>query len=264
MELVSRWLPAQPLWFSALIVLGAGSGVTALGSIIVNEIFTPQELAQNNTVAGFKFAFLGQVVSALLGFVLLEAATSYIRAQSHVRSELTALSYRGVVAQQMDPPVSRPLIDATRTYVLAVVTEEWPAMSHGQESEAAAALKDLYITYLNIPARDERTQALAQQNGQFLDRVIEQRTRRLADASEELSGLIWFAILVGVGVTIAFNWFFGSTLFAPQVAMGALLATAIMALVFLAIVLGHPFLGDLAIAPCVRLVVASIGQPRGR
>lgn len=249
MELVSRWLLVQPLWFSALVVLGAGAGVTALGSIIVNEIFTPQELAQNNTVAGFKFAFLGQVVSALLGFVLLEAGTSYILAQSNIRSEITALTYMGVVAQQMDPQVSRSLTDATRTYVLAVVTEEWPAMSRGQESEVtAAALKDLYVTYLNIPIKDERSQALAQQYGQFLDRVIEHRTSRLANASEELSGLIWFAILVGVGVTIAFNWFFGSTLFAPQVAMGVLLTTAIMALVFLAIVLGHPFLGDLAIS----------------
>lgn len=249
MELVSRWLLAQPLWFSAVVVLGVGAGVTAFGTLIVNEIYTPQELAQNNTVAGFKFAFLGQVVSALLGFVLLEAGTSYILAQSHVRSELTALSYMGVVAQQMDPQISRQLTDATRTYVLAVVTDEWPAMSHGQESEvASAALKDLYVTYLNIPAKDERSQALAQQYGQFLDRVIEQRTGRLADAAEELSGLIWFAILVSVGVTIAFNWFFGSTVFAPQVAMGALLTTAIMALVFLAIVLGHPFLGELAIS----------------
>ena len=81
-----------------------------------------------------------------------------------------------------------------------------------------------------------------------LDKVVEMRTSRLGDAGEELAGLIWFAMMVAVGVSIVYTWFFGSNLLIPQVLMGVLLASAIMALVTLAVVLGHPFAGELAIS----------------
>lgn len=249
MEFVSQFLLALPIWGAAAVLIGIGAFATASGILVVNGIWTPRELAENNNVGGFKFAFLGQVVSALLGFVLLEAGTTYIAAQNHVRNEVAALRQMGVIVGQMDRAVAAPLLKAEQHYMLAVVEREWPALSHGEESEAAGeALRDLYRVFLTAQPAEERDRALLQQAMPQLDKVVEMRTSRVGDASEDLAGLIWFAIVVAVGVSIIYTWFFGSNLLIPQVLMGMLLSTAIMALVTLAVVLGHPFAGELAIS----------------
>lgn len=149
MEHVSQWLLALPVWAAASVLIGIGGFATASGILVVNAIWTPLELAENNNVGGFKFAFLGQVVSALLGFVLLEAGTTYIAAQGHVRTEVSALRQVGVILGQMDPLAAAPLLKAEQRYMLAVVEHEWPALAKGQESEAATdSLKEFYRTFL--------------------------------------------------------------------------------------------------------------------
>ena len=249
MDELLQWALTMPIWVTAAALIGLGSLVTAMGILAVNQVWTPLELAENNNVGGFKFAFLGQVVSALLGFVLLEAGTSYIGAQAHVRNEVSALRQIAVLTGEMDRAVARPLMLAQQRYVLSVVEQEWPAMARaGEAEETTATLRGFYTAFLSEQIPAGRDRALAELALPYLDRVVDARAARIGDASEDLAGLIWFAIIVGVSVSVGYTWFFGSNLLAPQVMMGMLLVSAIMALVVLAIVLGHPFAGDLAIS----------------
>ena len=66
--MIITWIQSLPLWLGFVIVVGSGVLLSSVGTLIVNVVFTPEELIQNNVVGGFKFAFLAQIVASLLAF----------------------------------------------------------------------------------------------------------------------------------------------------------------------------------------------------
>lgn len=244
-----EYVQSLPILWGLAVVVGSGVLLSTMGTVVANSIFTPEELIANNAVGGFKFAFLSQIVAALLAFCLVDSATRFVSFQFRCDRELAAIS----LMQKLDafmPSDSAKLHAAEEDYLSSVVRYEWGTMRKGKPSpEVTRALESWYLVALSVRTETEREKLAAGQYLRLFAQVAENRTGRISDAFSPFENLVWLSIAAAVIITICFNWFFGSYSLVTQLTMGALLTAGVMMLVYLAIVLASPINSPIGIVP---------------
>ncbi|MEI7601765.1 MAG: hypothetical protein WCJ41_20920 [Aestuariivirga sp.] len=243
------FIQTLPVFLGLPLVIGSGILLTLLGTLVAGTLFTPAELIENNAVGGFKFAFLAQIVAALLAFSLVDSATRFVSFQFRCDRELAAISLMQKVENFLPVEASRLRL-AESEYLKSVINDEWSKMREGKQSEGTTkALEDWYAKAMaTTPRNDQERLALSQYMRLFAEVVIN-RTGRISDSTSPFENLIWLSVGIAVIITIAFNWFFGSYNLLTQLAMGALLTTGVMTLVYLSVVLASPINSPIGILP---------------
>ena len=84
---------------------------------------------------------------------------------------------------------------------------------------------------------------------QLLNEVSSARAERLAGAHGFLSGVFWGVVLFGGVCTLAFALLFYLENAGIQLAMVAILAALVGSMLFLLVVLDHPYAGGYSISP---------------
>ena len=247
---MNTWLATQPFWSGFVIFVALGLAVSLIGLLIVNAYFPQIDLIANNLVGGFKFAFLAQVYSALLAFVLIEAGHRFATETALVGAEASTLLYLDRAVAATSDGQAEQFHRDLRAYARLVVEQEWATMARGEESPAASkAFLSLFSSYVAIKPTGESEQANLSLPSQLLLTAMDKRVSRINGSSETLTPIIWAVTFIGTAISIAFNWFFGSRTLLTQIVMAALLSGSILAILFLAMTLSHPFEGDLRISP---------------
>lgn len=242
-------IQSLPIALGLIAVIGSGIVLSTIGTLVANSVFTPEELIENNAVGGFKFAFLAQIVAALLAFCLVDSATRFVSFQFHCDKELAAISLMQKLEAYLPDDAPR-LRAAERDYLEKVVNYEWQSMRRGKAApEVSAALESWYGIAMSAKIPTDRERLALSQYVRLFAQLAENRTGRVSDASSPFENLVWLSVAIAIGITIAFNWFFGSYSLVTQVAMGALLIAGVMMLVYLAIVLASPINSPIGIMP---------------
>ncbi|MEO5335732.1 MAG: DUF4239 domain-containing protein [Magnetospirillum sp. WYHS-4] len=244
------WVASQPVWLGMATVVGGTMLISLVGAAFVGHVTDPLVLADNNLVSGAKYQFLSEVYAALLAFVLIAAAFRYTDARTQVQTEATALRlFDSTIAQLANPQVPE-IRGLVRTYVINVVENEFITMQLGRESLGArAAFQRLLGGYAKLENVDEHERLTRLQADQFLADAMDSRQQRLASVRPKLRTLIWGVLLFSSLLSIMFNWFFAGPSFLAHVAMAMLLAAGIATIVYMTLLLYHPFTGALAISP---------------
>jgi hypothetical protein len=245
------WLIHQPLWVIAAVIIGSGLVMTVAGILLTHNYITSQRLMGNNLVATAKFVFMSQVFTGLMAFMLVEAGSRYANAESHIFDETQALRNLSLVVGQLPAPAAEAFREHLAHYAKAVVETEWQRMKAGNDSPfASEAFEQLVSNYFAIDPRDDHERSLLQLGNLFVGQAVEARTSRLNNnVSQDIASLTWVCLTGLVGITIAFNWFFGSPSLRSQLGMGVLLSFCILSCVVLIFLLGNPYAGDTAIEP---------------
>lgn len=243
------YIQSLPIELGLPAVVGAGVLLSAAGTLVANAIFTPEELIENNVVGGFKYAFLAQIVAALLAFSLVDSGTRFVSFQLKSDRELAAVSLMQNLRQYMPADAGR-LRTAENTYLGTVVQDEWLTMRDGKASlETTRALEIWYDTVLSTRIQTDQEKIALSQYLRLFSQVVEARTSRVSDSYSPFENLIWLSMGAAVLITISFNWFFGSYSLATQLAMGTLLTAGVMMLVYLSVVLASPIKSPIGISP---------------
>lgn len=74
--------------------------------------------------------------------------------------------------------------------------------------------------------------------------IADNRNERLDGADGSMSGLLWFVLIVGAGVTLGYPAFFGASNLLPQTLMTTALAAHVALSLLLAIAFDYPFTGS--------------------
>lgn len=243
------YIQSLPIELGLPAVVGAGVLLSAAGTLVANAIFTPEELIENNAVGGFKYAFLAQIVAALLAFSLVDSGTRFVSFQLKSDREIAAISLMQKLRQYLPADAER-LRAAESTYLRQVIEHEWLTMQDGKASqETTRALEGWYQTVLSTRVQNDQEKTALSQYLRLFSQVVEARTSRVSDSYSPFENLIWLSIGAAVLITISFNWFFGSYSLATQLAMGTLLTAGVMMLVYLSVVLASPIKSPIGIAP---------------
>jgi Protein of unknown function (DUF4239) len=184
----------------------------------------------------------------LLAFVIASVLDKVGDSEEAVAREATALTQMQRNNLAFGPKTDQRLFDGMRSYIIATVNDEWPAMAQGRSSdEAAAALETVYLLYQGVsPTGTARTQAYEQALA-HLDEVASARRDRLALSSSRLSTLLLIMLPVGALLLMLLEYRSRLGVWTQGLFMG-ILAIVLSATYLLTIILDYPFSGDMAVS----------------
>lgn len=234
----------------------------ALGGLRIFHPLTRD--APTHDVAGFLIAVVGAVYAVVLGFVTVSVWESFGHASTLASREATEAVGIYNAAGALPEPGSGRVRAALLDYVRAA-EGEWPALARGGRSpEAHAALARLGEARAAIEPSTPREQALYEMLLHSGHEMIQARDLRLLAARERLHPVVWFVLIAGGAITIAFTWFFRLGRLPVQAAMTAGVAILIALNLFLIAATDNPFAGDVRVEPTAFREALAVMEERDR
>jgi hypothetical protein len=238
-----------PTWLVGLIVIGGCTGFAVGLLLVLRDKVKSSMREMHNEVAGYIFAGIAVLYALLLGFVVFASWEHVGAADTDVQTEAAAVTTLYQSTRGLPAAMRQQAQAELRRYTNLVITVGWPALAHGEASPSVdASLDRLYRIFDRGTSRGV-PDPLETESLQLLDQITTARAERLADAHGFLTGPLWAVILLGGACTLAFALLFYLENAGIQIAMVALLAVLISSMLFLLIILDHPFSGGYTVSP---------------
>jgi hypothetical protein len=238
-----------PIWSVGLLLVG----VAVFGAVLLElcaRWLLPIEVRQrHNDVAAAIFSIIGVTYAVLLAFVATLAWEDFNRAKAATYKEAALIGDVYNVSAGLPDPQKSMLRDAIIGYVRRVITVEWPAQAAGH----AVNQDSIYLDRLNSMAFGMHPSSAVDSDLHSLllgslERLWDARQERLLAAESSIPTIVWFVMIVGGALTIAFGSFLGAPSLRMQIAMSAVLASSGVLVLILIIALSNPFRGDFRVS----------------
>jgi hypothetical protein len=254
------FLTGLPVWLSGLLLVGLTTLLAVLGPHLVRRYVPLEELSANNEVAGFKFAVVGVLYAVLLAFAIIVVWEKFNDAENTVAREAGALATIYRLAHGLGDEPGSSLRTALNKYLSVTISDDWPAMERGGESQSARqALDGVYAAFLPSVQQQSNSALMAEILHQ-LDVVTQERRARIVAADGTVPSVLWPVLFWGAAVTIGFTYFFGTQNLRAQTLMTGLLSILIFSGLLVIIVIDQPFAGVVKVEPdAIAKVLAEFG-----
>jgi hypothetical protein len=236
-------------WIACALVVGASVLYALLGVVVVRALMRGRVREGHNDVLSPVFATAGVIYAVLLGFVVVAVWESYGNAKDNVEMEATTLTTLYRLTAGMRHPDERVYMRAAiRSYTEAVISDEWKTQAEtGSASpKTRASIGMMFSDFSRMPLSTTSSQI----NGEFLrtlSSIVEERNRRIVQASEQLPWPIWIGLVVGGAITVGLTFILYMEATWPHVAISSVLAALIGTLLYITIIFNRPFVGPVAI-----------------
>lgn len=227
----------------------------------------PIELRRrHNDVAAAILSIIGVTYAVLLAFVAMLAWDGFNRAKAASYNEAALVEDVYNLSAGFDAPVKSAIRNDILGYVRRIVTIEWPQQAEGQmvdqDSRYLNALNELAIGLHPSSLADSDLHSLLLQT---MQRLSDARQGRLLAAQSTIPDIVWFVLIAGGALTVAFGSFLGAPSLRMHLGMLAVLAASGALVLILIIALSNPFRGDFRIttAPFQHVLArmeAAVGQ----
>ena len=133
-------------------------------------------------------------------------------------------------------------------------------MSKGERSPKVQQAQDeIWRLFGSYTPKNETQKIFFAEAVKKMNDSCEMRRTRLLDAHSGIHPILYFVLIVGGILTVAFTLFFGTENFVPQLIMTSMLAAMIAIALFTVIALDYPFIGDISVkADIFRIVLKTL------
>jgi hypothetical protein len=215
----------------------------------VRRAFPALAEGEHTDVAGVIIGLLAAVYGIVLAFVIVALYEDFQDAQSVVRSEATNLAQLYRDSQVLGGETSAAMQREIRAYLADVHDVEWPLLADGDSS--AEAWLHLERMFDALSAYKPRTDAQGIFHGEAVSKlndVVSDRRERLDHAGDELPTEFEVLLVGGAVLVIGFLYFLGTRSLQTHMLMVAAVAGLTAFILLLAVVLDHPFSGEVTIS----------------
>lgn len=224
--------------------------VAVSGMIAVRHRVGVATLVTYHEVAGYLLSVVGTLYAVLLGFIIVEAMQHTQDLRLLVEQEASGVANIFLVSSGLPSERKTAIRNLCKSYVEAVVNEEWRLMeTGGYSAKAFGGAWGLWEEITHLDPKTVREEALQQQLLSEICNMTEKRRTRLVNALHGLSPVMWYVLVVGGVFTVIFTYFFGLTHLRAQVIMTSLVALTLSLNLFVLYMLSTPFSGELAVRP---------------
>jgi hypothetical protein len=238
-----------PIWavgISLAILAVIGTILLELG---VRHFVSAAFRRQHNDIAAAIFSIIGVTYAVLLAFVAMLAWDGFNKAKAASYMEAALVMDVMHAADGLPEPARANLLDGTKRYTRTVIAIEWPAQAEGHVVRAGDRLLDeLQRFAFSLKPSSQADTNLHALLLQSLTRLRDARQERLLAAETTIPGIVWFVVIVGGAITIAFGSFLGAPSVRMHVSMCCLLALSGVLVLLLIIALSNPFRGDFRVS----------------
>ena len=251
-------------YMTGFVLVMASAGVAVLGMLAVRRRIEPRVLVACHEVGGYLLSVTGTLYAVLLGLIVVDAMSTFQEAHQTIVQESNALADIVLLARGTPGAQHEELVRLAVEYVELVTGPEWSAMDRGHVSHEArgTALRLIEIVKRTEPRTESEKSIHDAQVGAALQFWNSRRARSIL-AAQRIPPLKWFVLIVGGVITVIFTYFFVIEHPKIQAAMTALVAVSISLNIFLVVMFGYPFSGELRVDPaCFRVIRELAEDPR--
>lgn len=230
-----------------LLINGVTITISLLAIYLLEKIYPAKERYKENQGIGYISATICVIFAVLSGFAALYVLTNFNRAGEVAQQEanLTMAIYQD--AGWVGDPLREHLKGAVKEYFKLAVEHDWPLMSEGKEVDIETdLLLNQIAKHLHRHTQEPDPPFALQEISKEIIALRDARAERIRLSQSALGPDIWLVILLCAFVTIAINYAFGMQYYLHLVLASAA-ALVVSSMIFLLIVLDHPFQGKYSI-----------------
>lgn len=247
---MTRWLlNTFPTWGLTVLVVGGLIVLAWAGFRLTRRRLPHLAAGENNDVAGVMLGILVGVYGIVLAFVIVALYEGFQAAEVTVQGEATELAQLTRDVRAFDSPVREAVLASIGRYAHAVVEDEWPRMADGEESAAAGReVDELYRLFQSyVPKGDPAATFYGEALGK-LNELVGARRARLNASQDELPSEFLILIVGGALMLIFFLYILSMPNERAHLFMVLAVAGLLGFNLLLAVVLDHPFSGDITVS----------------
>jgi hypothetical protein len=237
--------------FLALAFVG-GAVLYAVAGVLVARKYVHRHVAEgHNDVLVPLFLTAGVIYAVLLGFMVVAVWESYDSAHANATEEAALLVPLYRQTGDMAPEKGEEMRRLIREYSEDVIKDEWNNLREtGQASQKARKdIGDIVRFFGTLTPATKVREIIAAQFLQTFSQVIVDRNKRVLQASESLSWVMWLGAAGGGIITIGMSFILFMDRAWPHVLMTSVMSALIGMLLFMMAMLSRPFVGPLALQP---------------
>jgi cytochrome c556 len=258
MSIIQLLLLKVPTVLLGIIIVVVYVLFSIIGLYVIRAFHPPQKLKLHNDVAGFIFATLGVIYAVLIAFLIIVTWQDFDQAQKNTAKEANYIASVYRDTSPMPAALRSELKNELADYVNYIINDEWSLMTKGERSlKVQQAQEKIWRLFSGFQPKNETQKIFFTEAVKKLNDACEMRRARILEASSVLHPVLYFILIVGGLMTIAFTMFFGTENFVPQLIMTSMLAAMIGLALFTIIALDCPYSGDISVKPDVFKTVLS-------
>lgn len=249
---MSAWLVGNvPSWLLLIGVIVFVAGLSVLVQILVRRRFPGLAGEQHNDVLRFAAGVIVLVFTFFIAFVVSARWSEINDADERARAEGAAGVQLADRLQFFAEPDSERIRAALLQYEEAAVIEWDVAASGGSYPPAERASHNLRSAYGQVQASSDLQKTTLTNSVTDLDILTTARTERVLQAQSDVGPPwpLWGVILLTSALLLGCGIFYGVANPASHFAMVAILAVLVGAILYLVLMLSHPYLGEIAASP---------------
>lgn len=223
------------------------------------ERFLGQEtLRKAHEVGGYYMSLVGTFYAVLLGLVVFDAMSKFESADRNVQSEAKAALTVFSLAAQF-PESEAAIRTLVHDYVRAVVKDEWVLIEKGEVSKTATEdLVNLLHVIKEIQPKTPNQQSVYSTLLAEAVSLWDSRLNRNKVTNYGVPAAEWAVLLVGAAITITFTFFFTTESHGIHLVMRGMVTLLIAMSLYLVLLFGSPFSGDLRVSDAPFRFVESV------
>lgn len=250
------YIPSSLLCFIMIVVYVA---ISIIGLLVIRRHYPHYKCKPHNDIAGFIFATLGVVYAVLLAFTVIVTWQDFDKAQNITVNEVNCISSLYLDSISFPAEFRAELREGLTNYIKSIVNDEWKIMAEGRKSKRVQRTQtELWELYSGFQPKNETQKIFLAESINKLNQAGEMRQQRIVYASTGINPILFFVLITGSFITIAFAMLFGTENVIPHLIMVSLLAAMIAIILFTIVAMDYPFTGDISIKPDIFINTLSL------
>jgi hypothetical protein len=248
---VSEWLDRLSAGQLALVFCVFFIGVTWLGILLVHPLMRRllhRNQPSNELVIHIAGSF-GLVYAVLLGLLTVATFQSTKDVQDGIGREASSLSTIYRTTDGYPEPLRSELKAELRDYTHYIIDKDWPAHRQGIVPVGGEhRLQVIRSTLMSYEPATKTQELLHSELLRYLDAMMVSREQRLAAVTAAIPHVLWYVVVIGAFLSIAFLWMLHMELM-PQIMLGGITAFFLGIMIFLIYAMDHPLQGAVSVPP---------------
>ncbi len=235
----------------ALLVSGTFVGVFWAGCLVIRPILRliVRSTSGSNDIVGHILSCFGVFYGLLLGLIAVASYQNLSEVESNVSKEVVTLSALYLDCKSFPEPYNQNLRWLLRDYCRYVVKYAWPLQQRGiipEEGQVRVVAFQERLTTFQPQTKAE--EILHAETLRQFNTFLEARRMRINTVTTGIPAVLWYVVILGAAINLAFLWMFEMRLI-TQLVLGGLLAFFLGAMIFLIAAMDNPFRGEVSVTP---------------
>jgi branched-chain amino acid transport system substrate-binding protein len=245
------WIYNLPNWASFLLIVGLTTAIGLLGLFGLRKWISRLHVEQNhNEVISYFLAAVVLFYGVMVGLIAVGIWEQFSSADEKVAEEAAALAsvYRDTGAYPES--IRARLQTDMREYAKYTIEGAWPLQRKGIiPAEGQGTLWNFQKDLKSFEPGNTSETVLHAETLRALNHLVELRRLRLHSVTTGLPSVVWIVVALGAALTLSVCWFFRTRNLSVHFWMVSITSTLLGSIIWLLVVLDHPFLGEVSIGP---------------